>query len=134
MFLQCLFLNRNFFMHILLVFKVDHLFILVFPLSIFRRVQHPAHFSSVQNAPCPFLHIHVQYMHCSFYRYGKKEIYCFQFKLRTLSWTFYYPLPLLEVCTGRKFKVLWFTNGPFNLLHVICKNIFLRMIYFYATI
>ena len=109
----------------------------VFPLI----KMHPAHTSAINETcpsiqqlklqpPCFYAYMHFeQCMHCS-----KQPFIAFIFNLEHYLELFTFPLPLLQVCTAQKFQVLGFTNSPFNHLHIINENIFLRIIYFYVIV
>ena len=104
--------------------------IIVFPLGIFRRVQHPAYFSAAPNMPLPVFS-------------GNTCTTCFATRVKRPYLTFIFnwehhvelspPSPLLKVCTGWKFQVLGFMSSSFNRLLIVYENVFLLMIYFYAN-
>ena len=83
--------------------------ILIFPLSIFRRVQRPASSFDIQNVPCLFPAA----------RNIPRPFFCV------------YPSPPPTRGSNKtKVSGLGFVSGLFKRLHVIKENVFLQMIYF----
>ena len=126
----------------------------MFPLGIFRRVQHPAHLSPAQNASLLlFLQLKcslpiflwsfqwLKMLPAHFYTcMSNKCIAHFTGKVKWHYMTFIFnlehcldlfkPSHILQVCTGWKFLVLGFANVSFNHL----QSILLCIIYFYLIV